>query len=71
MEKEPELVIQAKDSKREYALKPVFIAGEHHAKVKELSQQTGLTMGELTETLLDFALEHLKVKPSKDGTKPE
>ncbi|MCW0953037.1 hypothetical protein OIT44_02985 [Weissella ceti] len=64
------LTIQSKN-KATSGLNPVFVSADTHARIKGLSASTGITIKELTEDMLVFALNNLQINPSPDGSNPE
>lgn len=52
-------LIIAKERASVSGYRPVFISGETHTQLKELSAETGLPMNRLTEKFIAFAMERL------------
>lgn len=38
----------------------VFVTKEHHAMIKQISKATGLMMCEISDMLIEYALEHVE-----------
>ncbi len=66
MSKKSTLTILCKSKRDERKSDPIIrVSDEMYQILKDFAHETGLTLKDFTETLLKFALEHIKVEYSE------
>lgn len=61
-----EKLILEKKRHRNVYMRPVCVPSDIHGKIKDISNETGISMGTLTETCLEYALRNVEIMEERD-----
>ncbi|WP_282803966.1 hypothetical protein [Secundilactobacillus kimchicus] len=59
------LIITRERKTNETAVKPVFIHNDILDKIRDLKQETGVSIGRLVEAFIEYGLDHVEIKDSE------
>lgn len=57
---EPKIIIE-KQPKNETGVKPVFIHASVHQQLKDISNESGISMGKLVERFVNHGLQYVEI----------
>ena len=60
------LILRKETAVKENVRKPIFIKMDVHKKVKELSEETGVTMTEIVDSFLRYGIDNVVINDKEE-----